>query len=323
VIVDSALYTDGVREPGTLALDDVPNACRRDNAFVWLGLYEPTVEEFDAVQREFQLHELAVEDAVNAHQRPKLEIFDNSIFMVLKTARYRDEVETVDFGEILIFVGDGFIVVVRHGLASELTEVRHRLEARPDLLRQGPSAVLHAIIDHVVDDYAPVVDGIEDDIGEVERSVFSDDASNPVERIYKLKREVLEMFLASSPLVPPLEKAVSGECPLIHDDIRPYFRDVLDHLLRVVSAVQNDRDLLTSVLEANLTRVSVRQNEDMRKISAWVAIAAVPTAVAAIYGMNFEHMPELESPIGYPAVLLFMVVVCLYMYRRFRRSGWL
>jgi len=323
VIVDSALYTDGVREPGTLPLDAVPDACRRDNAFVWLGLYEPSEDEFDSVRREFQLHELAVEDAVKAHQRPKLEIFDETIFMVLKTARYCEDTETVEFGEILIFVGDGFVVVVRHGLASELTDVRRRLEERPDRLRQGPGAVLHAIVDHVVDGYGPVVDGIEDDIGEVERSVFSDDGNNPVERIYMLKREVLEMHLASAPLVQPLEKLASGSCPKVAPEFSPYFRDVHDHLLRVTSAVQNDRDLLTSVLEANLTRVSVRQNEDMRKISAWIAIAAVPTAVAAIYGMNFEHMPELDSPAGYPLVLAFMALICVYLYYRFRRSGWL
>jgi magnesium transporter len=323
VIVDCALYQDGSRQPGSLTLDEVPAACHLANAFVWIGLHEPTEEEFDRVKREFDLHELAVEDAIKAHQRPKLEVYGNSLFVVLKTVRYLQDVELVEFGEILVFAGDGFIVVVRHGEATALKGVRRAIEQRTDLLRSGPGAVLHAIVDQVVDDYAPALDGIDDDIREVEASVFSDEDENPVERIYKLKREILEFHEATVPLIEPLVRLSSPAFSHVHQETHAYFRDVADHLQRIVAQVETDRDLLTSVLEANLTRVSVRMNEDMRKISAWVAIAAVPTAVAGIYGMNFEHMPELTSRAGYPLTLAVIAAICAFLYKRFRRAGWL
>jgi magnesium transporter len=323
VIVDSALYVDGQRTEGRLALDDVPAACLRAGAFVWLGLYEPTNEEFDAVRRAFGLHELAVEDAVKAHQRPKLEIYDDSLFLVLKTARYLDADERVEFGEILLFVGESFVVHVRHGEATALSSVRQAVEARDDLLRCGPGAVLHAIVDHVVDDYGPVIAGLENDIGEVELEVFSDRGHNPVQRIYMLKREVLELQQAASPLEEALDALHQRKFDVIHEDIREYFRDVHDHVLKVVERTGTFSDLLTSILSANLTSVTVRQNEDMRKISAWVAIAAVPTMMAGIYGMNFEHMPELGWLVGYPLALATMATACFLLYRFFRRSGWL
>ena len=322
MIVDCALYTDGKRQEGELPLGAVSEACHRPDAFVWIGLFEPSEDEFDAVRREFELHELAVEDAVHAHQRPKIEVYDRSILVVLKTARYLDAEEAVELGEILMFVGDGFIVTVRHGGASPLGDVRRRIDHRPDLLRCGPAAVAHAIVDQVVDDYAPVTAGLEKDIQEVEYEVFTDAVANPVERIYKLKREVLELHQAAAPLVEPLETLARGGYQ-VPEDLTEYFRDVHDHLLRVVEQVQGFRDLLSSVLDANLTRVSIRQNEDMRKISAWVAIAAVPTMVAGIYGMNFEHMPELTWTAGYPVTLGIMISACLLLYRQFRRSGWL
>jgi magnesium transporter len=323
VIVDSALYEDGRRQPGELSLADVPAACKRKNAFVWLGLYEPTDEELDAVGREFELHELAVEDALHAHQRPKLEIYDESVFVVLKTARYVDETEQVELGEINMFVGEGFIVVVRHGEASPLRDVRRRIEQRPDLVACGPGAIAYAIVDKVVDDYAPVITGIENDIREVEFEVFSEADVNPVKRIYLLKREVLELHQATVPLVEPVEHLINKHYAFVPDELTEYFRDVSDHLLRVVEQVQTFRDLLTSVLEANLTRVSVRQNEDMRKISAWVAIGLIPTVVAGIYGMNFEHMPALEWELGFPVVLAVTALICAALHRAFRRSGWL
>ena len=323
MIVDSALYVDGQRTEGRLALADVPAACQRAGAFVWLGLYEPTNEEFDAVRAAFGLHELAVEDAVKAHQRPKLEAYDDSLFLVLKTARYLDAEERVEFGEILLFVGESFIVHVRHGEATALTPVRRAVEARPDLLRCGPGAVLHAVVDHVVDDYGPVIAGLENDIGEVELEVFSERGHNPVQRIYMLKREVLELQQAAVPLEEALDALHTRKFEAIHEDIREYFRDVHDHVLKVVERTSTFSDLLTSVLSANLTSVTVRQNEDMRKISAWVAIAAVPTMLAGIYGMNFEHMPELGWTVGYPLALATMATACFLLYRFFRRSGWL
>ncbi len=323
MIIDCAVYEDGTRAPGHLSLDEVAEACHRKNAFVWIGLLEPTEDEFDSVQREFELPALAVEDAICAHQRPKLEVYDTCIFVVLKTARYIDATEDVELGEIQMFVGNGFIVHVRHGEASPLADVRRRVEQHPELVALGPGAIAHAIVDKVVDDYAPVMAGLENDIREVEFSVFSQDNVNPVERIYKLKREVLELHEATTPLVQPLEDLATGRYEWAIEELTDYFRDVEDHLLRVVQQIATARDLLTSVLEANLTRVSVRQNEDMRKISAWVAIAAVPTAVAGIYGMNFEHMPELGWQYGYAFVLAFIAVVCGVLYWQFRRSGWL
>ena len=323
MIVDSALYVEGRRAEGRLELDQVPAACVRPDSFIWLGLYEPTQEEFESVRAAFNLHELAVEDAVKAHQRPKLEVYDDSLFLVLKTARYLDAEETVEFGEIQVFIGEHFLVHVRHGEATALASVRRAVEARDDLLRCGPGAVLHAIVDHVVDDYTPVVVGLDKDIREVELEVFTEGVVNPVERIYKLKREVLELRQAVLPLEDALEALHSRKYGMIHEDIREYFRDVHDHALKVEEQVNTFSDLLTSILSANLTRVSVRQNEDMRKISAWVAIAAVPTMVAGIYGMNFEHMPELGWVGGYPMILSVMAVACATLYRFFRRSGWL
>ncbi len=323
MIVDCAVYKQGRRVPGEFTPEAAFRESRNDNAFVWIGLHEPTPEEFDVVRRESDLHELAVEDAIKAHQRPKLESYDDSVLLVLKPARYVDSEEVVELGEILTFLGPGFIVVVRHGQTTGLQEVRRSIEARPDFLALGPSAVLHAIVDRVVDDYVPVVDGLELDIDQVEEAVFSADRTNPVERIYYLKREVLEFRRATAPLLNPLNQLAARTLPQVHEDVREYFRDVYDHLVRLNEQVEAYRDLLTSILEANLTQVSVRQNGDMRRISAWVAIAVVPTMIAGIYGMNFENMPELETPLGYPAVLGFMVAACGTLYFFFRRRNWL
>jgi magnesium transporter len=323
VIVDCAEYDGGVRRRGDVAFDEVAGRVRQPGRFLWVGLLEPDQEEFDEVRDAFGLHPLAVEDAVEAHQRPKLEVYDDTLLMVVTTARYDDPTESVSFGELLIFVGGDFIVIVRHGEASGLRGVRAELEADPDRLRIGPAAVLHAVLDRVVDDYAPVMTGLDDDIGEIEEEVFSDAGGNPVERIYKLKREVLGVHRALQPLREPLMRLASQSTPCIPAVTREYFRDVEDHVIRYSERNESNRDLLTSVLEANLTRVSVRQNEDMRKISAWVAIAAVPTMVAGIYGMNFTHMPELDESWGYPGVLALMATACAGLYAMFRRSGWL
>jgi magnesium transporter len=323
MIVDAAIYKEGRRQPGPFVLDGAREACYDHDTFSWIGLYEPTEEEFGAVRKEFDLHELAVEDAIHAHQRPKLELYDDTLFVVLKPARYVDQVEVIELGEILCFVDDDFIVVVRHRPASALVEVRRRLEATPEELKYGPSAVLHAIIDQVIDDYATVLDALEGDIREVEEAVFSATLSVPTERIYNLKREVLQFHQATQPFIEPLERLARGRFEAIHPDLREFFRNTHDHLLRVVDRIGGYRDLLTSILEANLTQVSVRQNADMRKISAWVAIAAVPTMLAGIWGMNFQFMPEIGQRWSYPAALGLMVVACLTLYRKFKRSGWL
>ena len=322
MIVDCAVYENGLRRGGVLALEDAYEASRHDGAFVWIGLHEPDEGEFDSVRREFDLHELAVEDAIKAHQRPKLDVYGDTLFLVLKTARYLEAEETVEFGEIQVFIGEGFIITVRHG-ETALHDVRLRMEQRPDLLGCGPGAALYAIVDRIVDDYAPVAAGLDRDIREIEGEVFSQSRSNQAERIYKLKREVLELHDAVAPLVNPVDRLARGHHDLIHEDVRAYFRDVHDHLLRDVAEVESFRDLLTSVLAANLTQVSVRQNEDVRRISAWAAIIAIPTMIAGIYGMNFAHMPELDTRYGYPVVLGVIIAACASLYTYFRRIGWL
>jgi magnesium transporter len=322
VLVDCAVYEMGRRRPGKLALEDTYEAARRDGSFAWLGLYEPTEEEFDSVRREFDLHELAVEDAIKAHQRPKLEVYGDSLFLVLKTARWREESESIEFGEILIFVGDGFLVSVRHG-ETELHDVRLQLEERPEFLRLGVGAALHAIVDRVVDDYEPVVAALDTAIKDVESMVFLPGGGNPAERIYRLKRAVLELDGAVVPLLDPVSMLAGGAYPQVPEELQTYFRDVEDHLRRVGTRIREYRDLLTSVLTANLTQFSVRQNEDVRRISAWAAIIAVPTAIAGIYGMNFEHMPELTWTFGYPLVLAVIALACATLYWRFRKIGWL
>jgi magnesium transporter len=323
MIVDCAVYEDGRRLATDVSLSDAVDACRRDGAFVWLGLHEPTSDELDSIRREFGLHELAAEDALKAHQRPKLEVYDDTLFIVLKPARYIDSDEVVETGEIHVFVSRTFVVTVRHGEAGALGEARKRLEQRRDLVSTGTGGVLYAIVDKVVDDYEPVVEGVANDIQEIEQQVFSAERNSPAERIYKIEREVLEFSRSVSPLVPVLDRLARGHFDLIDEDLSEYFRDVHDHLLRVGQRIDGFRDLLSTALQANLTQVSVRQNEDMRKITAWVAILAVPTMVAGIYGMNFEHMPELRWTYGYPTVLAVTLVVCILLYRRFRRAGWL
>jgi magnesium transporter len=319
MIVDSAVYVNGHRHAGDIPLEETYEASRRQGCFAWIGLHEPTEDEFEAVRREFGLHELAVEDAIKAHQRPKLEVYGETLFLVLKTAEY--EADRIRFGEILLFAGDGFIISVRHG-DFPLHEVRIDMERRPDLLAHGPIAAVYAIVDRVVDAYGPVIEELDTDIREVEIEVFSPDRANPAPRIYRLNRSVLQLYQAVTPLRPSVDDLARG-LHLIPDEMRPYFRDVDDHLLRVTASIREFRELLTQILSANITQASFRQNEDVRKISAWAAIIAVPTLISGIYGMNFEHMPELGWRVGYPLALLLMVGLCLALYGQFRRSGWL
>lgn len=323
MIVDGALYTSGIRRSEPFDLAGARRQSEPPDTFCWLGLFEPAETEFDAVRQEFDLHELAVEDAIKAHQRPKLELYDDTVFVVLKPARYLDATEDIELGEILLFVDKDFVVAVRHGQASQLVRVRHELEADPEELILGPGAVLLSVVERVVDDYSSVLAQLEIDIQQVEREVFSQEEEAPTERIYKLKREVLEFASATTPLLGPLERLAKGRFDAIHPDLREYFRDTHDQVQRIVDQVTTLRDLLTSILEANLTQVSVRQNEDMRKISAWVAIAAVPTMLAGVWGMNFSHMPELSWRFGYPLAVVIMTIICATLFVRFKRSGWL
>jgi magnesium transporter len=323
MIVDCGLYRQGRRAEGEMSLGEAFERSKDPESFVWVGLHDPTHEEFEDVRQRFKLHELAVEDAIMAHQRPKLEVYDHSLFVVLKPASYDDETDQISLGEIMMFIGERFVVAVRHGELSPLTSVRERLEAQPKLLRRGPIAVLYAVLDRVVDDYIPIVRDIDRDVQQVEEDVFTVDGGNPTERIYRLKRQVLGFHQAIAGLMEPLDLLTRNRVPLDTEPLAKYLRDVADHARHVNEQVDTQRDLLTSILHANLAQVGVRQNEDARRISAWVAIAAVPTMIAGLYGMNFEHMPELDWRWGYPAILLVMAGICIALFRAFRRSGWL
>ena len=323
MIVDCAHYRDGCRQhEGTLDVEQAAAAATGGDDFVWLGLHEPDDAELDRIATAFGLHELAVEDAKESHQRPKLEDYDESFFIVLRPAHYDDEREEVEFGEIHIFAGSGYVITVRHGRASGLKGARSQLEGHPDLLKAGPAAVVWAVLDQVVDDYAPVVAGIEDDIEEVETEIFQEERDS-TQRIYFLKREVIEFHRAVAPLLIPLEALERGAYLPVDEQLRRYFRDVADHARRVDELVMGQRELLTSILEANLALLGVKQNEVIRGISAWAAIIAVPTFLASIWGMNFEHMPELTEPWGYPLALAIMGAAVFTLYRFFKRIEWL
>jgi len=326
MIVDSAHYKEGVRqheEALTLEQAAALRGAPGSGEFVWIGLHEPTPGDLEQLQDLFGLHELAIEDAGQPHQRPKIEDYDDDAFIVLKTAHYHEDREEVHFGEINLFAGPGYVISIRHGPGSELATARRRLEARPDLLRLGAASAIWAVLDKVVDDYIPVVDAIEDDIEEVEKDVFDDDIPAPTARIYNLKREVIEFHRAVAPLLSPLSALEEGGYERIAEELRDFFRDVADHARRVDEQVNSQRELLTSVLQANLSLVSVNQNEVVKRISAIAGIVAVPTFIASVYGMNFEHMPELHWRYGYPLCLAVMLAVGLALVAFFRRIDWL
>lgn len=325
MIVDCAHYRGGARRNSDpLSLEQAAACdCGGDDAFVWIGLHDPDPGQLAELQRTFGLHELAVEDAGRPHQRPKIEDYDDSWFVVLRTAHYYQDDEEVHFGEVHIFASRTYVIAVRHGPGSELATARKRLEARPDLLKMGAASAVWAIVDKVVDDYMPVVDGIEDDIEEVEEDVFNDEHPAPTKRIYRLKREVIEFHRAVWPLLGPLTALERGGFPVVPQELLRYFRDIADHARRVDEQVSSQRELLTSVLEANLALVSVNQNEVVKKISAVAGIIAVPTFIASVYGMNFAHMPELDSRAGYPLALAAMAASVAALVYFFRRIDWL
>jgi magnesium transporter len=333
MIVDNAIYVDGRRVVEPSSLLETCEAARRQGGLAWIDLHEPTDEEFSSVAGEFGLHPLAVEDAVNAHQRPKLERYDGTVFVVLRPARYLDESETVEFGEVHVFVGENFVVTVRHGEASELGRVRSRLEGDPALLRLGPEAVLYAVTDRVVDDYVPVVAGLENDMDEIETEVFSGNAGVS-KRIYELSREVIQFQRATEPLPGILGDLIgSAEDP----ELQRYLRDVQDHALRATEQVAGFREMLQNILSVNhtlvglsqneevkaLTQASIAQNDQVKKISAWAAILFAPTLVGTVYGMNFDHVPELHWSLGYPFALALMLLVSVSLYLIFKGRGWL
>ncbi|MER6071228.1 magnesium/cobalt transporter CorA [Streptomyces sp. NPDC001817] len=330
-VVNCVTYQDGVRVPQCTDLVDAVRMVRKTGeGFVWLGLHEPTDHEFAGIAELFDLHPLAVEDAVEAHQRPKLEHYGNTLFAVFKTVCYVEHEqltatsEVVNTGEIMVFVGEDFVITVRHGRHGSLGPLREELEAHPQQLAKGPAAVLHAIADHVVDDYLHVTDAVQADIDQVETEVFSENGARlDPGRIYQMKRELLELKRAVVPLGRPVEDLATRPIRVVAPEIQAYFRDVLDHLIRAKEQIAAFDELLNSILQAHLAQVTVAQNEDMRKITAWAAVIAVPTMVCGLYGMNFDHMPELHWRFGYPLVMAVMGAACLVLYRGFRRNGWL
>ncbi|WP_062649615.1 magnesium and cobalt transport protein CorA [Streptomyces maremycinicus] len=330
-VVNCVAYRDGVRAPrGGDLVDTVERVRKQGHGFVWLGLHEPTNDEFAGIAELFDLHPLAVEDAVEAHQRPKVERYGETLFAVFKKVCYveheelTETSEVVDTGEIMVFVGRDFVITVRHGRHGSLGPLREELESDTTQLGKGPSAVLHAVADHVVDDYLNVIDSVQEDIDRVETDVFAaNGARADPGRIYQLKRELLELKRAVVPLGRPLLDLADRPVRVIDPEIQAYFRDVSDHLLRATEQIAAFDELLNSILQAHLAQVTVAQNEDMRKITAWAAVIAVPTMVCGMYGMNFEHMPELHWKFGYPLVIGVISVACWVLYRGFRRNGWL
>ncbi len=321
MIVDCAAYGDG-RRIRDVTIADIDTALKETDQFVWIGLHEPDEALLRQVQQAFGLHDLAIEDALRAHQRPKLEEYGQALFVVLRTARLHDE--TIELGETHIFMGPRYVVSVRHGASLSYTDVRTRCESTPHLLRKGPGFVLYALMDFVVDHYFPIVDALEDKLEGLEEQIFDGGFKrDTTERIYNLKRDLVALKRAVSPLVEVCNRLVRFDVALITEDTRLYFRDVYDHVIRVNETIDNLRELLTSALEANLSLISVAQNEVTKKLAAWAAILAVPTMIAGIYGMNFEFMPELHSRYGYPGVMGLIIGVCGLLYRGFKRAGWL
>ncbi len=337
-IVDIALYRDGrrVASPPTVA-DAHRSLLAEQGTMAWIGLYRPSEAQLLAAAEAFGLHELAVEDAIVAHQRPKLERYGDTLFVVLRAARYLDDVEEVDFGEIHLFVGPSFVLTVRHSQEPDLGAVRRRMEADPELLRLGPQAVLYAVLDSVVDRYAPVVAGLQNDIDEIETEVFGGDPKVS-QRIYELSREVVEFQRTARPLLGMLDALALGSDKYhIDEELQRYLRDVVDHATIVAERVDGFRQALGEILTVNatlvaqaqneemkhLTETSNAQNEDVKKVSAWAAILFAPTLIGTIYGMNFEHMPELHWLLGYPIALALMAMTCLGLYAIFKRRGWL
>jgi magnesium transporter len=322
-VVNSVAYAEG-RRVGDVEIPDISEALKQPGVFVWVGLHDPSPELLQQIQKEFGLHDLAVEDARVAHQRPKLEQYGDSVFVVLRPAILASDQQRIELGETHLFLGPRYIVSIRHGDTPGYAAVRTRCESTPALLAKGPGFVLYAVMDFIVDHYFPVLDTLGDQLESLENEIFSETFDRKtVERIYDLKRNLVEVKRAVSPLVDVCNRLVRFDMQLIPEDTRPYFRDVYDHAIRINDHVDTLRELLTGALEAHLSLTAVSQNDAMKKLAAWAAIIAVPTMVAGIYGMNFKFMPELEWRYGYPVVMASMLTAAVYLYYRFKQSGWL
>ena len=322
-VIDCAAYAGG-RRVADVAIDQIQGALARPDQFIWLGLYEPDEALLRHVQRQFGLHDLAIEDAFNAHQRPKIELYEDSLFVVLRTAHSVASSHKLEFGETHAFVGRNFIVTVRHGSLRSHVHVRQRCELTPHLLTKGPGYVLYSLMDFVVDQYLPIVQRLEEDVQELEEAVLGDPtSSDATANTYRLRRDALSLRRAVSPLIEVCNRLMRFDLPHIPEDTRPYFRDVYDHVVRLNEAIDAQRELLTTALEAHLSLMSVAQNEHMKRITAWAAMIAVPTMIAGIYGMNFAVMPELQWEYGYYLALAAMALASVGLFVGFRRSGWL
>ena len=319
-VINCVAYESGRRRA---EVDLREAACPKDaGAFIWVGLHEPNIELLRTVQQRFGLHDLAIEDALLAHQRPKLEIYGDSVFIALRTAQLNER--KLQFGETHIFAGRGYVVTVRHGSTTAYREVRARCEAAPKMLAMGESFVVYSIIDFIVDNYLPVLHALEAEADALEEEVFSSRTDRAdVERIYELRHELLLLRRAAQPLQEVCNRIMRYDVPLIDHAMNDYFRDIQDHVIRVVECIDNLRDLLTAALEANLLLVSLAQNDVTRKLTGWAAILSIPLAIASIYGMNFKWMPELEAPYGYPVVMTTIIGLCGFLFYRFRRAGWI
>lgn len=320
-IVNCVAYCEGIRV-ASVDIDSASEILRQPDKFVWIGLHEPSVELLAKIQKQFDLHDLAIEDAHRAHQRPKIEAYGDTLFIVLRTVQMHDK--QIDLGETHFFVGKNFIITVRHGSSLAYTDVRTRCESTPQLLKRGPAFALYAIMDAIVDQFFPVVDALSEELEELEEKIFDETfRRETTAQIYHLKHQFLDVKRSVSPLIDICNRLMRFDLKLIEDETRPYFRDVYDHSIRINEMVDNSRDLLSTALEANLSLISISQNEVSKRFAGWAAIIGIPTMVAGVYGMNFKHMPELDWQFGYPVIMLLTFGVCLGLYVHFKRSGWL
>lgn len=323
MLIDAAWYQNGVRKESGKDFRKLLDSARAENGFVWIGLAEPSDSEFHEIADIFNLHPLAVEDAVNAQQRPKLEDFGDQNFLIIKTVFFTDITNDITTGELMLFIGDHFIVIVRHGEGTPLTTVRADLEHRPNFLSLGPWAVVHAVVDRIIDEYTKIATQFDIAIAKLESDVFSDERTTYSEEIYFLKREIIEYRHAIEPLTVPMQRMISETQAIVPKALVPFFRDINDHLSKACDNSSGLDSLLNAVLQADLAHIQLRQNEDVRKISGWVALTAGPTMLAGIYGMNFEHMPELQWKYGYPLMLVFTFSISGFIYYKLKKSGWL
>jgi magnesium transporter len=321
MVVDCAEYYEGCRV-AKVKLENISEVLKKPNRFVWVGMHEPDAEMLKVIQKEFGLHDLAIEDALRAHQRPKIETYGDTLFVVLRTIQMKDK--RVDLGETHFFIGSNFIVSVRHGSSIGYVDVRARCESAPHLLRKGPGFALYAVMDAIVDQYFPVIDVLEDDLTAIEEKIFHEKfRRDTTAKIYRLKRQLLDVKRAVSPLIDICNRLMRFDLKMIDDETRPYFRDVYDHTIRINEVVDSSRELLSAALEANLSMISISQSEVAKRFAGWAALIGIPTMVAGIYGMNFKFMPELEWRWSYPLVIAVTLTVCVVLYFRFKRSGWI